>query len=141
MKLSEIMSRNSPERMPKVLRDEEHQLQRQCVDWFAWQYPKLRGMLFAVPNGGYRSHLTAAKMKMEGVVAGVSDMILLDPMGGCPLLIEMKTAKGKQSLEQKEWQRTVEGYFQKYVVCHSLDEFRKEVDWFLCPWCILGKVE
>lgn len=132
------MARLRPKSMPRTLNDEEHELQGMCVDWFAWQYPKLRGLLFAVPNGGYRSKTVAGKMKVEGVVAGVSDLVLLDPMGGAPLLIEMKTAKGKQSLEQKEWQDTVERFLQHYVVCRSLEDFQRQVKWFLSPWEILG---
>lgn len=85
--------------------DEEHRLQAACVRWFRLQYPKHSHNLFAVPNGGKRDRVTAAKLKAEGVVAGVSDLILLLPRGPYHgLLIEMKTRTGRQAESQREWQ-------------------------------------
>lgn len=43
----------------------------------------------------------------------------------------MKTPKGVQSSRQKEWQREAEKYRNRYVVCHSLTEFMKEVNEYL----------
>lgn len=112
-------------------KDEEHRLQCQCVRWFALQYPKLRGRLFAVPNGGKRDVTTAAKLKAEGVVAGVADLILLvrNSKYGA-LLIEMKTRTGRQSDSQKEWQKIVGGDY-KYVVCRSVEDFINKVNSYL----------
>ena len=59
--------------------DEEHRIQCECVRYFHLRYPHLRGRLFAVPNGGRRDAATAGKLKAEGVVAGVSDLVLLKP--------------------------------------------------------------
>lgn len=113
--------------------EEEHRIQCACVRWFSLQYPRLHGRLFAVPNGGRRDAVTAAKLKAEGVVAGVADLILLKSNRDYgALLIEMKTLKGKQRDSQKEWQNTVcadEEY--KYVVCRSFDDFKREVDDYL----------
>jgi len=104
--------------------DEEHRIQRSCVRWFNLKHQSLKGRLFAVPNGGKRDARTATKLKEEGVIAGVADLILLAPnrFYGA-LLIEMKTASGRQSASQK-------GEY-KYVVCHSLDDFINEVDNYL----------
>lgn len=127
------------------MKDEEHQIQCACVRWFAYQYPKYKGLLFAVPNGSYRSKATAGRLKAEGVVAGVSDLILLVPRCHAKitennaasieikhaLCIEMKTAKGRQSPEQKIWQRLVEGHGYKYAVCRSLDEFIDTIEAYL----------
>ena len=125
------------------MREEEHNIQAACVRWFNLQWPQYRGLLFAVPNGGARSKATAGKLKAEGVVPGVADLILLVPK--CvkahddegwyntihALCIEMKTAKGRQSPEQKEWQANVESKGYKYAVCHSLDEFMAVVNVYL----------
>lgn len=113
--------------------DEEHRIQCECVRWFRLQYPKLRGRLFAVPNGGHRDRTTAAKLKAEGVVPGVADLILLKSNRDYgALLIEMKTAQGRQSSSQKEWQKTLcaDGEYQ-YVVCRSVDDFRGAVTEYL----------
>ena len=57
----------------------ESQIQHDCLVWFRLQYPKLARMLFAVPNGGKRDAKTGARMKYEGAVRGVADLILLIP--------------------------------------------------------------
>lgn len=102
----------------------ESQLQQNCIRWFRLQYPKYGRLLFAVPNGHKRNIVTAVKLKKEGVVAGVSDLILLVPNytyhGLC---IEMKIGKGKQTESQKEFQSDVEQMGYKYSVCRTLDEF------------------
>ena len=59
------------------MRDEEHRLQSACVRWFRYQFPALAHSLFAVPNGGRRDAATGARLKDEGVLAGVSDLVLL----------------------------------------------------------------
>lgn len=113
--------------------DEEHRIQCECVRWFSLQYPRLHGRLFAVPNGGRRDATTAAKLKAEGVVAGVADLILLKSNRDYgALLIEMKTRKGRQRDSQKQWENTVCADSEyKYVVCRSFDDFKREVDDYL----------
>ena len=113
--------------------DEEHRIQCECVRWFSLQYPRLYGRLFAVPNGGRRDATTAAKLKAEGVVAGVADLILLKSNRDYgALLIEMKTRKGRQRDSQKQWEDTVCADSEyKYVVCRSFDDFKREVDDYL----------
>lgn len=124
------------------MNQEEHDIQCACVKWFAYAHPELRGLLFAIPNGGARSKATAGRLKAEGVVAGVSDLILLVPQWfttwrgqeGCldaGLCIEMKKKGGYQSPEQKAWQAKVEKFGYKYVVCRSLDEFIATIENYL----------
>ena len=124
---------------------EEHNIQAACVRWFGYAHPELRGLLFAIPNGGARSKATAGRLKAEGVVAGVSDLILLVPCCRAKitennaasieikhaLCIEMKKNGGYQSPEQKIWQRLVEEHGYKYAVCRSLDEFIDTVEAYL----------
>lgn len=110
----------------------ESQLQTACVTWFRLQYPRLGRLLFAVPNGHHRSKRTACVLKGEGVVAGVADMILLIPRGGyASLCIEMKTAKGRQTDLQREFQRDAELFGNRYVICRTFDEFRDTVNDYL----------
>lgn len=105
-------------------RELEHKLQCQLVKWFRLQYPHLKHALFSVPNGGKRDKVTAAKMKEEGQLSGVSDLILLVNNGQYgALLIEVKTKDGCQSDNQKEWQRAIEKGGYKYVIVRSLEEF------------------
>lgn len=113
-------------------RDLEHRLQCACVRWFRLAYPQHHHNLFAVPNGGYRTPATAAKIKAEGALPGVSDLILLIARGGYHgLLIELKTDKGRQSEAQREWQRLIEADGYKYVVVRSIEEFIEVVTDYL----------
>lgn len=108
--------------------NEEHRLQKACVAWFRLQFPELKHNLFAVPNGGARDKITGVKLKEEGVLAGVADLILLKSTHSYgALLIEMKTPKGKQSQTQAFWQEkiTKDGY--KYVIVRSLHEFKDNI--------------
>ena len=72
----------------------EHDLQVACVEWFRYQYQGL--LLMSIPNGGWRKKATAAKLKQEGAVAGVPDLLLAHPSNGYHgLWIEMKNGKKK----------------------------------------------
>ena len=114
------------------MKNVESKIQIACVNWFRYQYPKYKKLLFSVPNGGARNSITGANLKMEGALAGVSDLIFLKPnrFYGC-LCIEMKQPKGRQQESQKEWQKAVESAGNKYVVCRSLDEFIEVVTDYL----------
>lgn len=101
---------------------EEDFIQRSIVDYH--NMCRLEGVLFAVPNGGSRNKLEAYNLKRQGVLAGVSDLILLYG-GGRSCFIEVKTPKGKQSTGQKEFQRRVDTLGHQYVVVRSLDEYVK----------------
>lgn len=127
-----MIRRTAPHIRVRKYRHEESDLQTACVRWFRLQYPSLALSLFAVPNGGSRNLREAARMKGEGVTAGVADLILLVPRSGyASLCIEMKSAAGRQRPEQKAWQQAVEKAGNRYVVCRSFDEFRAVVDDYL----------
>lgn len=66
----------------------ELQLQARCFQWAHNNYPQLRKLLFAVPNGGRRSKREAMALKASGVVAGIPDLICV--YGGVPVGIELK---------------------------------------------------
>lgn len=120
----------------KKSRHIESQIQQSCVKWFRLQFPEIGLLLFAVPNGGARNKREAGILKGEGVTAGVADMILLKPSGGfASLCIEFKTEeKGSTQREtQKQWQKAAEVAGNKYVICRSFDDFRKEVISYLFP--------
>jgi hypothetical protein len=103
-----------------------------CVKWFQAQYPQHRKLLFSVPNGGYRNLATAKRMKLEGVVAGVSDLIMLIPAHGFHgLCIEMKTPKGRQTENQKAWQDHVEAHGYIYTLARSIEEFQNIINDYL----------
>lgn len=81
----------------------EHEEQVAFVQWFRRKYSPVR--IFAIPNGGYRSRSTAAKLKSEGVMRGIPDLFIPE----WNLWIEMKRVKGgRLSPEQRDWKRYLE---------------------------------
>ncbi len=91
--------------------------EQMCV--FRWatymseQKPELK-LLYHVPNGGKRDIRTARKLKLEGVKAGVPDIVLPVSRGGYNgLYIELKVGKNKPTKEQQEWLKQLEaqGYY------------------------------
>jgi len=99
----------------------EAQIQAACVTWLWNTYPQTRGLFFAVNNNS--EHVARAmNRKAVGLVAGVSDTILL--WRGRALLIEFKTPTGKQSAKQKEWQERAEAQGFRYYIVRSLEDFQ-----------------
>lgn len=109
--------------------NEEARMQADFFRKVPFFFPRLPDkLLFAVPNGGSRHKIEAANMKRQGVKAGVADVILQVPKKGfASLCLEFKTKKGKQSRDQKEYQRQVEMAGSKYVVVRSVEEAIKVV--------------
>lgn len=99
----------------------EQNLQMNCVTWFNWQYPKLRGLLFMNHNTP-RNAIDGVKLKAMGLVAGVADMTFLH--NNKAYFIELKTKTGKQSPNQIDWQKTISNEGFQYHIIRSLDEFK-----------------
>ena len=121
------------ERDRKKPSDEEHSTQAACVAWFRGEHQALAKLLFAVPNGGGRSKAQGGKLKAEGVLRGVADLLLLVPAGDYHgLCIEMKREKGSRwEKEQREWKEIVEAQGYKYIICHNQKEFETQVNLYL----------
>lgn len=103
----------------------EHDLQVACVNEFRYLNPRLRDLMIAIPNGGQRNAIVAAKLKAEGVVAGVPDLFFAYPSGEWHgLFLEMKNGKaGTVSEHQKRMMMILTQHGYKCVVCHTRDEF------------------
>lgn len=102
----------------------EEQLQMACVRWFRYTYQELAGLLHHSPNGGLRTRAEAGKFKAMGTVAGFPDLFLCVPSGGYHgLFIEIKSATGRQTPNQREFEAaaTLQGY--AYCICREYDEF------------------
>lgn len=103
---------------------EEDNIQRSCIEWFDMQYPKLGKLLYHIPNGGKRNAREASRFKRQGVRPGVADLFLSIPSGNHHgLYIEVKSSKGKQTDNQKEFETIVEKHGYPYRVIRSLDSF------------------
>lgn len=75
---------------------------------------------FAVPNGGQRNLITAKRLKDEGALSGVADLIILE-QGTC-LFVEVKQPKGKQQDSQKLFEEEVNKHQMKYEIWRDVGD-------------------
>lgn len=69
------------------------------------------------------SKAQAIKLKATGLVAGVSDLIIIQP--NRVLFVELKIDKGKQSDNQKEFEQIVTNLGFEYHLVRSLEQFQE----------------
>jgi hypothetical protein len=92
----------------------EHSIQCAYFQWVrlnAHRHPAI-AMAFAIPNGGHRDIRTAARLKAEGVRAGVWDVFvpwMAHDRGG--LWIEFKAGKSKRTDNQNEFWAILENQY------------------------------
>lgn len=99
----------------------EHIHQREFVSWFRKNYPD--DTLFAIPSGGKRGAATAARLKLEGVIAGVPDLFWLKR--AC--WIEMKKPGGRLSKSQKQFIARAMAAGYQVIVAYGFDEAVRKV--------------
>lgn len=114
----------------------ESEIQQAVITWWAFAHRGLgvknENRLFAIANGGFRSARTGARLKKEGVRAGICDLILLVPRGDChALCIEMKRPGGRLQENQFAFLKDVitDGY--ATAVAYSVDEARRVIETYL----------
>lgn len=107
------------------MKHQESTLQIACVRWFRCQYPNL--IIYAVPNGGSRNVREAQRLKSEGVLAGVADLVVLLPQGKS-IYIEMKVKGNRQTDNQKDFQKKAIALEHNYAVCYSFEEFQQVIE-------------
>jgi hypothetical protein len=101
----------NPEALAKNGTEDCHQAALFC--WSALpetqqRYPELAKLLFAIPNGGERNKIVAAKLKATGVKAGVHDIFLAVPRKLYHgMFIELKKIGGKPSEQQVAFMQAV----------------------------------
>jgi hypothetical protein len=110
----------------------EHNEQVALVNW-AQFHPIAKHYMIAIPNGGLRNVIVAAKLKKEGVRAGVSDLFMAYPCHGkSGLWIEMKSSKkGRLSESQKQWMSIMEGVGYSCSVCYGFEQAVEAINLYL----------
>ncbi|MTI12055.1 VRR-NUC domain-containing protein, partial [Sansalvadorimonas verongulae] len=87
--------------------DRESHEQHLCFEYMRVVHREAFEHAYHVPNGGHRHKVTAAKLKAEGVKAGVPDIKVALARGGFfGLYVEMKAKAPHASAvspKQKEW--------------------------------------
>ena len=124
----------------------EDMLQAQCVEWFKAQYPDK--IIYAIPNGGSRNKIEAAKLKRCGVLPGVPDLCIPSVHTCAPryksinqeliysslvsqirvgLYIELKAGKNKLTKNQEKIKLYLSRQGYEVCVCYTFEEFVKVV--------------
>lgn len=109
------------------------------MSWFRQTYSPVR--IFAIPNGEARSRTAGARLKVEGVSAGVPDLCV----PGWGLWIEMKRADGGiVSAVQADWHAYLESIGHTVIIGYGLTDAQKKMqEWLLSrsPCGTKGKKE
>ena len=112
----------------------ESQEQAQLIAWWkaVGQRLALNVVLAAIPNGGARDAVTGARLKREGVVRGMPDLVLLCARcGKHALFIEMKTKRGRVSESQRGLFPLLEAQGYGVAVCRGWREAADTVEAYL----------
>jgi hypothetical protein len=109
----------TPETLAKSGSEHAHQVA--LFQWIALQSDPRLKLAFAIPNGGHRDKVTAARMKAEGAKAGVWDIFLPVFTGSCGLFIEMKVGNNKLTPKQEEF-RDALCHAYAFKVCYSWED-------------------
>jgi len=101
----------------------EHLEQVYFIQYFKRTYPDV--LIFAIPNGGKRNLSEAARLKAEGVVAGVPDLCI----PAWRIYIEMKrSAGGVVSKEQQSMIKYLQSVDYDVIVGHGKDDAIKKLN-------------
>jgi hypothetical protein len=105
--------------------------------FFCWaalngnKYPGLH-LMFAIANGSLRNIITGARLKAEGVKAGVPDIFLPVMTARAPgLFLELKRSGGIVAKEQIWWLRELEKQGYRAEVCYGWQEAVKVIEDYL----------
>ena len=117
------------------MEQEEAREQEALFRWAAYERGKWTELaaMYHIPNGGSRNKAEAARLKAQGVKAGVPD-ICLPAARGCyhGLYIELKRRNGGRVSEaQRGWIEYLENAGYCARVCHGWDEARETIEKYL----------
>lgn len=104
------------------MKQNEEDEQAALFEYASWQQEPEWGLMFSIPNGGFRSKRTGAKMKRTGLKAGVPDLYLpvaRDKYFG--MFIEMKSEKGRVQPNQAVWIADLKEQGYRVEVCYGCE--------------------
>lgn len=109
----------------------EHAEQSALIQWATLASATIPELLhlFAIPNGGWRHPVTAARLQAEGVSPGVPDLFLAWPAHGAPgLFVEMKRrVGGRLSPAQALWRERLTKCGYRVRVCKGWEEAKEAI--------------
>lgn len=100
----------------------ETSIQQAYFAWVRLHPSPLLLWVHAIPNAGKRSVTTAQRAKAEGLTKGIADVFIPYPNHDLHgQYLEFKTPKGRQTPEQKQFQRWCEFANYGYTIVRSVD--------------------
>ncbi|HIT69647.1 MAG TPA: VRR-NUC domain-containing protein [Candidatus Aphodomonas merdavium] len=118
----------------RILVPSESVEQRALMQWAAMQRgkrPEL-ALLYHIPNEGKRSAAQGARMRAEGLRAGVPDLCLPVARGKCHgLYIEMKRIGGKATPEQLGWLDALRAQGYAVAICQGWESAANVIESYL----------
>ncbi len=85
-------------------------------------YAKRDVLWFHVPNEGKRPMRTGAFLKRLGLLPGVSDFVII--VKGKAHFLELKTAKGRQSMHQRQFELRADEAGALHMIARSPEEVK-----------------
>lgn len=123
-------------RLPSKLAwaEKEDALQTECMKWLKKElYNRdLPQLAYHPPNGGNRNQREASRLKLQGVLPGVSDVVL--PMrseGYSGVYCELKKKGGTISEDQIKFLTGVEAEGYLAIVVNDLETFKEVFTYYL----------
>jgi hypothetical protein len=109
---------------PPPRRNDEEKLQRDVLAFLHLALPT-DAIVFAIPNGGLRSKKVAQRLSGQGVKAGIPDLQVI--WRGRAYFIELKTASGRQSVQQRHMANTLHYCGAHVMLCRSLGDVERSL--------------
>lgn len=105
-----------------MVKGEEWKLQKSIVSYFKLVHPDY--LIFSVPmEATYRNK---QYFQETGAMAGVSDLVVVLP--NKILFIELKSKTGRQSVDQKAFEKKIKDLGYEYHIIRTLDDFINLID-------------
>ena len=99
----------------------EHDQQVAFFKWFRMAHPKI--IAFATPNAVKRNLISGKRLKDEGMLAGIPDIMIAD--GNPGLFIEMKFGKNKTTKLQEQMIDGLKLAGYRVEICYSWIEAKQ----------------
>jgi hypothetical protein len=104
------------------MKHEEQNLQTACVKWLELQYPKIKRIQSSTDHK--TTLIQGALKKRMGYQKGTPDLqILVANHSYHALFVEFKTEKGKQTIEQKDFEKYCNENDYCYLICRNVEGF------------------
>ncbi len=85
-------------------------------------------VVYHTPNGGQRPKKTGRDLKKSGTKSGIADLIIPIPNKHySQLWLELKTPKGRQLPNQRQWELICPKLKIKYIICRSAQSVIDEI--------------